>query len=344
MSTARRLLVLLLVLLSAAARAEDDDSGSYAQRDDVAGFIRELVERHAFDADELRFVFSRARREEAVLAAMRAQPQQADSWEAYRALFVNERHIRAGLEFWQEHRTFLRRARVTYGVPEEIIVAIIGIETFYGRNTGRWRVIDALATLAFDYPPRAPFFRGELENYLLFARELGLDVFAIKGSYAGAIGIPQFMPGSYLRYAVDFDGDGATDLRGNAADAIGSVANFLKQHGWQRGAPVLRSARVTGDGHEAFVTGNPLPQYTLAELGRTGVKVRGAPLPGDTRAVLLRLETPARPAEFRVGLQNFYVLTRYNRSLFYAASVADLGEKLRAARRAGTQDGRSSGR
>jgi len=332
MSTARRLLVLLLVLLSAAARAEDDDSGSYALRADVDGFIRELVERHAFDAEELRFVFSRARREEAVLAAMRAQPQQADSWHAYRALFVNPRHVRAGTEFWQQHRKTLARARRAYGVPEEIVVAIIGIETFYGRNTGRWRVIDALATLAFDYPPRAPFFRGELENYLLFARELELDVFAVKGSYAGAIGIPQFMPGSYRRYAVDFDGDGATDLRGNAADAIGSVANFLKQHGWQRGAPVQRGARVKGEGYEAFITGDPLPRHTLAELGMGGVQVRGAPLPADTLAVLLRLETPERPADFRIGLQNFYVLTRYNRSLFYALSVADLAGELRAAR------------
>jgi membrane-bound lytic murein transglycosylase B len=323
MSVRRALLVLLLAVLAASARAEEDEAPeSYASREDVQAFIRELAARHAFNAEELALVFSRARREEAVLAAMREQPRQADSWDAYRALFVNERHVRAGLEFWQEHRRALARARRAYGVPEEIVVAIIGIETFYGRNTGRWRVIDALATLAFDYPPRAPFFRGELE----------LDVFSVKGSYAGAIGIPQFMPGSYLRYAVDFDGDGATDLRANAADAIGSVANFLLQHGWQRGAPVQRGARVTGAGHEPLVAASPLPRHTLEELGKAGVQVRGAPLPADTRAVLLRLETPERPADFRIGLHNFYVLTRYNRSVFYALSVADLAERLRAAR------------
>jgi membrane-bound lytic murein transglycosylase B len=334
MNVRRALLALLLAVLAATARAEEDEApATYALREDVQGFIRELVARHAFNAEELVLVFSRARREEAVLAAMRAQPRQADSWDAYRALFVNERHVRAGLEFWQEHRQALARARRAYAVPEEIVVAIIGIETFYGRNTGRWRVIDALATLAFDYPPRAPFFRGELENYLLFARELQLDVFSVKGSYAGAIGIPQFMPGSYLRYAVDFDGDGATDLRANAADAIGSVANFLLQHGWRRGAPVQRAVRVTGAGHEALVAGNPLPQHTIEELGKAGVEVRGAPLPADTRAVLLRLDTPERPADFRIGLHNFYVLTRYNRSVFYALSVADLAEQLRAARR-----------
>lgn len=333
MSAARRLLALLLLVVAMAARGEEEAPGSYAQRADVDDFIRQLAERHAFDAEELRLVFARARREDAVLEAMRAQPRQADSWEAYRALFVNERHVRAGLEFWQAHRRTLARAHRAYGVPEEIIVAIIGVETFYGRNTGRWRVIDALATLAFDYPPRAPFFRDELENYLLFVRELQLDVFSVKGSYAGAIGIPQFMPGSYLRYAVDFDGDGAVDLRDNAADAIGSVANFLSRHGWQRGAPVQRDARVSGEGYEALVAPSPLPRYTLEELGKAGVEVGGAPLPADTRAVLLRLETPERPADFRIGLQNFYVLTRYNRSPFYALSVADLADALRAARR-----------
>jgi membrane-bound lytic murein transglycosylase B len=328
-----RWLLLILALLCAGARAEDDEPLPYLQRPEVDRFVDDLVERHAFDANELRQVFAGARREEAVLAAMRAQPRQADSWESYRALFVNERHVRGGLEFWKAHRASLARARATYGVPEEIVIAILGIETFYGRNTGRWRVIDALVTLAFDYPPRAPFFRGELENYLLFVRDMGLDVFSVKGSYAGAIGIPQFMPGSYLRYAVDFDGDGATDLRGNAADAIGSVANFLRRHGWQPGGPVQRRVREPGPSAESLVTSDPAPRYTLEELAQAGVRVRGAPLPRDARAVLLRLDSPERPAEYRLGLQNLYVLTRYNRSLFYALSVSDLAETLRAERR-----------
>jgi membrane-bound lytic murein transglycosylase B len=247
-------------------------------------------------------------------------------------MFVNKRHVQAGLAFWREHRAQLARARRDFGVPEEIVVAIIGVETFYGRNTGRWRVIDALATLAFDYPPRAAFFRSELENYLLFARDMGFDVFAVKGSYAGAIGIPQFMPGSYLRYAVDFDGDGVSDLQGNAGDAIGSVANFLRRHGWRPGEPVQRVARVDGDSHRAYADGNPLPRHSLEELTRAGVKVRGAPLPEDARVALLQLETPQRPDEHRIGLQNLYVLTRYNRSVFYALAVADLADALRAAR------------
>jgi len=339
--TPLRAALLLLALAAGAVLAEEDEPLPYVERPEVDRFVLELVERHAFDADELRQVFARARREEAVLNAMRAQPRQADSWEAYRALFVNERHVRAGLEFWSAHRASLARARAAYGVPEEIIIAIIGIETFYGRNTGRWRVIDALATLAFDYPPRAPFFRGELENYLLFVRDMQLDVFSVKGSYAGAIGIPQFMPGSYLRYAVDFDGDGATDLRGNAADAIGSVANFLRRHGWQPGAPVQLRVRDPGNGHEPFVSTDPRPRHTLQELVEAGVKLRSPRLPPDTLAVLLRLVTPERPAEYRLGLQNFFVLTRYNRSLFYALSVSDLADALRAARRTARRTPRS---
>jgi membrane-bound lytic murein transglycosylase B len=335
--TARRLSALLSALLFAlpagGALAEEDEVPPYDAHPEVERFVLELVERHAFDADELRKVFSRTRRDEAVLTAMRAQPRQADSWQAYRAQFVNEQHVRAGLEFWKAHRASLARARSEFGVPEEIILAILGVETFYGRNTGRWRVIDALATLAFDYPPRAPFFRGELENYLVFVRDKELDVFSVKGSYAGAIGIPQFMPGSYLRYAVDFDGDGAIDLRGNAADAIGSVANFLHRHGWQRGTPAQLAVREAGNGHEPFVSSDPKPRHTLEELGQAGVRAARAPLPPDTLAVLLRLQTPERPDEYRLGLQNFYVLTRYNRSLFYAFSVSDLADALRAARR-----------
>jgi membrane-bound lytic murein transglycosylase B len=333
MSRARAAAALLWLALAAAPAGAQEAAGpTYEAHPDALDFIRELVARHAFDERELLTVFARARREDAVLAAMRAQPErQSRSWGEYRAMFVNERLVRGGVAFWREHRAQLARARRDYGVPQEIIVAIIGVETFYGRNTGRWRVIDALATLAFDYPPRAPFFRGELENYLLFAREQELDVFAVKGSYAGAIGIPQFMPGSYLRYAVDFDGDGIADLQGNPGDAIGSVANFLRRHGWKPGEPVQRSVRIAGEGFRAYADANPLPRHTLADLARAGVQARGAPLPADARAALLQLETPQRPDDFRIGLQNLYVLTRYNRSVFYALAVADLSEALRAA-------------
>ena len=330
MSGLRTALLALLAALAALAHAQET---TFAERPEVQAFIRELVARHAFDEGELQTVFTRARREDGVLTAMTTQPELLSrSWESYRATFVNERLLKNGTAFWQEHRRSLERARGAYGVPEEIIVAIIGVETFYGRNTGRWRVIDALATLAFDYPPRSGYFRGELENFLLFARDLNFDVFDVKGSYAGAIGIPQFMPTSYLRYAVDFNGDGVADLRGNAADAIGSVGNFLKQHGWRPGEPVQRTARVRGEAFRDYADGNPLPRHTLEEHKQAGVAPRGAPLPAGARASLLELNSPERPAEYRVGLQNLYVLTRYNRSLFYALTIADLAEALRAAR------------
>ena len=222
-------------------------------------------------------------------------------------------------------------------MPEEIIVAIIGVETVYGRQMGSWRVIDALSTLAFDYPPRAEFFRGELEQYLLFTREQGLDVFSVRGSYAGAIGIPQFMPGSYRRFAVDFDGDGATNLRTSESDAVGSVANFLARHGWQRGGRISLPARIAGgnaggDAQRALLEAGVEPTVPLAELKRYGVETR-TDLPLETPVALIELESPGAPTEYRLGLRNFYVLTRYNRSALYASAVVDLAQEIRNAKR-----------
>jgi membrane-bound lytic murein transglycosylase B len=282
----RKLLAGMLLAIAAPALAQSP----YGERAEVRSFIRDLVERHGFVEGELKTLFSRVYRVDPVLQAI-VPPAESPRWGDYRALFVNPRRITGGLDFWKIHAGPLARAEREFGVPAEIIVAIIGVETLYGRNTGRWRVVEALATLAFDYPPRAKFFREELEAYLLLAREAGFDVFSVRGSYAGAIGIPQFMPGSLRRYAVDFDGDGAIDLRANPADAIGSVANFLKQHGWQAGEEVQRKA--SGDGE----TGG---------------------------GVLINLGT-----EQRIGLANFQVLMRYNRSALYAAAVADLSEELK---------------
>jgi membrane-bound lytic murein transglycosylase B len=291
----------------------------YGKRDDVTSFARDMAERHGFVEQELRFLFSRARREPAILAAI-APPKDAvaRSWLAYRGRFVTEGRITEGVEFWRRHAEPLQRAAQHYGVPEEIIVAIIGVETLYGRQMGSWRVIDALATLAFDYPPRAEFFRGELEQYLLYARDAGIDVFSVRGSYAGAIGIPQFMPGSYRRFAVDFDGSGGIDLRASPADAIGSVANFLVKHGWQRGERVHLPARVAGDAHRELIGAGIEPKTALSEMKRYGVETRTD----------LALETPVA----LIGLRNFYVLTRYNRSVLYASAVYDLAQEIKAKR------------
>ncbi|TAK47913.1 MAG: lytic murein transglycosylase B [Betaproteobacteria bacterium] len=319
-----------ILLACAAAGAHAAGPADFAARPEVRAFIREMVEQHRFVQHELEFVFSRARREPAILEAIQPPtPQARRPWDAYRAIFVNDRRIQAGAEFWRLHGSALERAQREYGVAAEIVVSILGIETFYGRNTGRWRVVDALATLAFDYPPRAGFFRSELANYLRLARDSGIDVFAVRGSYAGAIGIPQFMPGSYLRFAVDFDGDGAADLRASAADAIGSVANFLKQHGWQADAPVVAAASVSGEGYKAFADGSVEPKHPAAELAKAGVRFDG--VPPEAHAALIELDNGEAPPEYRLGLANFYVLTRYNRSSFYAAAVADLAAALRAA-------------
>jgi membrane-bound lytic murein transglycosylase B len=321
----------LCALVFAGGLTAKEPQPPYAGRPEVRAFVQEMVQRHGFVARELDFIFARARRLDVALKAVAAPPS-ARAWADYRANFVNDRQIGAGVEFWRLHQAVLARAAKEYGVPEEVIVAIIGIETFYGRNTGRWRVIDALTTLAFDYPPRAPYFRGELENYLVISRDRGTDVFSVRGSWAGAIGIPQFMPGSYMKFAVDFDGDGQVDLSGNPADAIGSVANFLKQHGWKPGEIVVLEAEVKGDAFRAYADGSVTPRHTLEELAKAGATPKLAGTPPGAKAALVELETPGRASEFRLGFDNFYVITRYNRSSFYASAVADLAAALRAKR------------
>ena len=328
----KRFVLLAALGLSFAAQPAPPTQKPYGKREDVHDFVRRMAERHGFVEQELRFLFSRARREPAILAAI-APPKDAAarSWLDYRARFVTEVRIAEGAEFWRRHGTALQRAARQYGVPEEIIVAIIGVETVYGRQMGTWRVIDALATLAFDYPPRAEFFRNELEKYLLYARDAGIDVFSVRGSYAGAIGIPQFMPGSYRRFAVDYDGDAAADLRASPADAIGSVANFLVQHGWRRGERVHLPARVTGTAHRELVDAGIEPKTLLSEMKRYGVETR-TDLALETPVALIELESPGTAPEYRLGLRNFYVLTRYNRSVLYASAVYDLAQELKSRR------------
>jgi len=321
------LLAWLLIAGSAGAQT------SYAERDDVAGFIKKMVEQHRFVEKELKFLFSRARKEPAILAAI-APPKTAPmrSWQTYRSRFLVEARIAEGAEFWRRNAAALTRAAAEHGVPEEIIVAIIGVETVYGRQMGTWRVIDALSTLAFDFPPRAEFFREELEQYLLFTREQNLDVFSVRGSYAGAIGIPQFMPGSYRRFAVDFDGDGSINLRTSEADAIGSVANFLAKHGWRRGERIEVPARVAGEAHRPLLEAGIEPKTPLSEMKKYGIETRSE-LPLDTPVALIELENAGAASEYRLGLRNFYVLTRYNRSVLYASAVHDLAQEIRSRKR-----------
>jgi membrane-bound lytic murein transglycosylase B len=318
--------LLLALLLPLAAQAQP----AYGEREEVQAFIRNLVERHGFVDDELVYLFARVRRAEPVIEAIQQPAEKVKPWPAYRATFLDERRVAAGAAFWRSHRRTLERAERAYGVPAAIIVAIIGVETFYGRHTGRWRVVDALSTLAFDYPPRAGFFRGELESYLLFARERGVDVFSMRGSYAGAMGLPQFMPSSARRYAVDFDRDGHVDLR-RPSDAIGSVGNFLKQHGWRKDGEVLLPIRATGEAWRPLFDGGLQPKRPLADWLSAGIEISRPSSAAETEpAVLIELSGDEAPLEYRLGLHNFYVLTRYNRSAFYAAAVNDLAQALQA--------------
>jgi membrane-bound lytic murein transglycosylase B len=317
----------LAAMLAAAAPAA---AQTFAGRAEVGAFIAEMVERHAFARPDLERLFAAARYQESVLTLITPLPPGTRSWRVYRANLVNPRRVQGGVQFWRAHAAVLDRAARTFGVPPEIVVAIIGIETEYGRNQGGFRVLDALATLAFDYPRRGDYFRAELEQYLLLVRESRVDAAALKGSFAGAIGIPQFMPGSIRRFGVDFDGDGRRDLRGSAADAIGSVANFLSEHGWVGGAPVAAAARVEGEGYREFVDGGVVPMYR-ADVLRAAAVAFDESIPADAPGVLIELESPDEPPVYLVGLQNFYALTRYNRSSFYAAAVVELAEALRAA-------------
>jgi membrane-bound lytic murein transglycosylase B len=328
---ARLLTVLLAFALSSSITVTADAAAQYAEREDVRQFIAEMVHRHGFVRKELRTLFSQARFQPTIIKAITPPTEpRAKSWQAYRAQFLTQQRIGAGIEFRERHREALSRAVELYGVPEEIIVAIIGVETVYGRNTGNYRVIDALTTLAFDYPPRAEFFRTELENYLLYARDAGIDTLGLKGSYAGAIGIPQFMPGSYRRYAVDLDGDGKQDLSGSFADAIGSVANFLQAHGWERGQPVAFAAQVHGENYRTLVDTGIKPTYRYGDLADFGVSAEGE-TKADTPCALIELPTPGEASQYLVGLTNFYVLTRYNRSSLYAAAVLELAQAVKSA-------------
>ena len=331
----RILLAALAALLAGSAWAQ---GSSYPNRKEVKAFVEEMTRKHGLSKKELNRILGQAQFQPAIVRAMEQPPESAlASWQAYRGIFIKPERIEAGAQFWNRNAGALKRAEAEYGVPEDVIVGIIGVETIFGKNIGTFRVIDALATLAFDYPKRSAYFRGELEHYLVFSREQKIDPLRVKGSYAGAIGIPQFMPGSYRRFAVDFDGDGHINLATSPADAIGSIGNFLKSHGWVRGEPVAFGARVSGDAWRKLAGAGIVPATRFSDLPEYGVRA-SADLPGDTLCALIELETPGQPLEVRVTLKNFFVLTRYNHSNLYASAVLDLAAEIARARSAAPKD------
>jgi membrane-bound lytic murein transglycosylase B len=307
-------IVIFLLLVSLHAQAD------YSQRDDVQQFIDDMVEKHGFSRDDLIAKFASAKKLEGVLEAIAKPAERVLTWKDYRPIFITEKRINRGNQFLDENRETLRRAEKEFGVPAEIITAIIGVETYYGRLTGKTQVFDSLVTLGFDYPPRARFFRSELEQFLLLTREEDVDVNVIRGSYAGAMGMPQFISSSYRHYAIDFDGDGKRDLWNNTADAIGSVANYFKVHGWEPGDQVVIRARLNGSIEE---TRNKLKPHTrITDLVKKGVKPEVRLDPG-LKATVITLKGD-NGNEYWLGLDNFYVITRYNHSALYAMAVYQL--------------------
>ncbi|MES2563999.1 MAG: lytic murein transglycosylase B [Pseudomonadota bacterium] len=295
-------------------------------RPEIEAFIEEMGAKHDYQTGLLRRLFAQVQMRPSIIRAMSA-PSTARPWHEFRQRIVTQSRIEAGLRFWTQHRVALERASREFGVPEELMVATIGIETMYGRTMGTFKVIDALSTLAFDYPPRAEFFRGELEQYLLLIREAGLDS-GTRGSYAGAIGIPQFIPSSYRKYAIDFDGDGRRDLVNSPADAIGSVANYYKSFGWRAGEAVTVQAEAGEADVPALVAAGIRPHSTVSELRKRGLVVPG-PVDDNAEATVLAVETDVG-RRVLLGLNNFYVITRYNRSVNYAMAVHELSQEMRA--------------
>ena len=341
----------MAIATSATAAPRAIDPPGYATRPDVQAFVDEMVGDHGFDARALRRFFARVRYQPSIVNAMSRPVLAPPKWHQYAPRFLSSARIDAGVAFWRAHAATLGRAQREFGVPAEVLVAIIGVETFYGRNTGSYRVADALTTLAFDYPRRAEFFRNQLKEFLLLTREQNISPLAPKGSYAGAQGLPQFMPGSVRDYAVDYDDDGRVDLAGDVDDAIGSVANYLRRHGWQTGDAVMKPASIDADSLadvERALDGGLAERRTLAAWRRDGVRAgdradatgatrksasestrnSGTGMAGTDAVGVLMLEEESGPS-YWVVFENWYVLTRYNRSRLYASAVWQLAQELK---------------
>ena len=296
-------------------------------RGDVKQFIAHVAGTSSFTKHQLRKILKAAQSQPNIIEAMDRPAEKAKPWSEYRPIFITERRIREGTDFWIAHRQALDQASIRSGVAPEYLAAILGVETYYGRLTGSYRVLDALATLAFDYPARAKFFRDELEQFLLLTRDSGLDPLSVKGSYAGAMGAPQFMPSNYRRYAVDAEADGHINLWTDWPDVCASVGNYLKEHGWNAGEPVLSEASVAPE-KASELDGRKLAlSETVGSLRTKGVNFE-SPLPEDAPALLIAADD-TDGVHWRVGYNNFYVITRYNHSALYAMAVFELAAAVK---------------
>lgn len=306
-------------------------TGSYVNYPQAQPFIEEM-KAAGFSETYLRETLGQAKRQQSILKAISRPAERSLTWGEYRKIFIEKQRISQGVKFWQENQAALERAEKAYGVPAEIIVSIIGVETRYGRITGSYRVLDALATLGFDYPRRSEFFLGQLKQYLHLVREEDVEITSLKGSYAGAMGYGQFIPSSYRNFAVDFDNDGKRDIWKNKTDAIGSVANYFAEHKWKEGEPVISAVSFSQPADESwFSKGRKglIPEHTIGEWQKRGVEPQMALSP-EGKAILMHL-TMGKDDQYWLGLHNFYVITRYNHSKLYAMAVYRLSEQIKTA-------------
>lgn len=314
-------LVLLLLLLGTSVVSANEALPN------VETFIKSMHEKHGFNEEKLTHLFDRVEVKDSILKAISRPAEKSKPWYDYRDIFIIDKRISRGAMFWKENKQALSDAEKEYGVPAEIIVAILGVETWYGGNVGSYRVIDALSTLAFRYPPRSAFFTKELENFLLLTREENMSMLTPVGSYAGAMGLGQFMPSSYRAYAVDFDKDGHRDIWTNPTDAIGSIANYLKLHGWVKGKSIAHMTTANDAEVKELVEKGMKPSLTREQLANKGVSLTDVPQ-GDDPLALIAL-TQKQGEEYWVVRQNFYAITRYNHSRMYAMAVKQLADLIR---------------
>jgi len=323
----RYFLLAVLACTPAGAQPEDAVAGGFdLQRPEIIEFVNDVVSRDGLNRQDVRALLKEARPQPRIIEIVNRPIEKVAPWWEYRDRFLSAERISDGVRFWLDHKNTLEQISAQYQVPSEYLVAILGVETHYGRNTGPYRALDALATLAFDYPPRQKFFRSELEEFLLLVKENKLDPLTVPGSYAGALGVPQFMPSQYRRYAVAANADRRRDLWGDWDDILASVANYLNEHGWTAGGPVLAETRLEPDPSFQIEPHNLELNQTIESLAAHGVKVEMS-VPADTAVVLISAEQRDGPA-YRVGFHNFYVLTRYNASARYAMAVHELAQTL----------------
>lgn len=323
----RKFYFIILTLLLA-FQASIGLAKSYYGREDVQNFIQYMIDEHGFERTQLKLLFKGVKEQKSVLKAISTPAERKKKWFEYRPIFLKQARTDAGVKFWQENQEILQQAEQMYGVPPEIIVAIIGVETYYGRITGKHQVFDSLVTLGFGYPKRAKFFLSELEHYLLLCREEGFDPSVLKGSYAGAMGVGQFISSSYRRYSVDQNEDGKRDLWNSPEDIIGSVANYFKVHGWRKHQAVASPAQFTGNVGALDDSNTLKPGFTYSQLNKQGF-VSDMPIGGDEKVSLFVLDANKNTKEYWIGQHNFYVITRYNHSHMYAMAVYQLSQEIK---------------